>query len=146
MFEKRTYGIWRGMMERCANPRHVSYRYYGARGICVCPEWLDFHTFLAQMGSAPADMTLDRKDNKKGYELSNCRWATISDQNNNKGDTRFIEFNGKSQNLTAWAREIGVSVQVLHHRIVKRHWPIDLALSLPLVDRAKRGAFRVEIK
>jgi hypothetical protein len=32
------------------------------------------------MGERPADTTLDRKENSKGYTPSNCRWATKSEQ------------------------------------------------------------------
>jgi len=33
------YGSCRGMLQRCRDPRHNSFRYYGARGISVCARW-----------------------------------------------------------------------------------------------------------
>lgn len=42
------------MTARCRNPKHKDYKYYGARGISVCTQWLDFKNFLADMGERPA--------------------------------------------------------------------------------------------
>ena len=39
-----------------------------------------------------------------------------------------IEYNGKSQNLRHWAREIGVSTSTLYRRIYKANWPLEKAL------------------
>ena len=40
------------------------------------------------MGERPAGKTLDRIDGSKGYELSNCRWATPLDQMHNRRDSK----------------------------------------------------------
>lgn len=37
-----------------------------------------------QRNTVKKNTTLDRIDGTKGYELSNCRWATYSVQNTNK--------------------------------------------------------------
>jgi hypothetical protein len=72
------------MIQRCTNPALDSWQYYGARGIAVCERWLSFESFLADMGERPAGMTLDRIDNDRGYEISNCRWATAAQQSQNR--------------------------------------------------------------
>lgn len=60
------------------DPRYVN---YGGRGIAVCERWLDYPTFLADMGERPSGMTLDRYPNGAGnYEPGNCRWATPHEQ------------------------------------------------------------------
>lgn len=36
------------------------------------------------MGARPKGLTIDRRDNDKGYSPTNCRWATYSDQQYNQ--------------------------------------------------------------
>ena len=61
------YDIWQSMRRRCSDPKHVSYRYYGAKGIKVCDRWESFKAFKQDMGERPPGLTLDRKDSKKDY-------------------------------------------------------------------------------
>jgi len=74
------------MIERCTNPRHVGYKYYGARGITVCQQWQSsFTTFMQDMGPKPTPRhTLDRKDTDGNYEPKNCKWATYAEQRANQ--------------------------------------------------------------
>lgn len=41
---------------------------------------------------------------------------------------RLFTHNGRTQNITEWARECGIPYQRLYHRLY-RGWPIDLALT-----------------
>lgn len=79
-----TFFRWQAMKNRCLNPRDKDWKHYGGRGITVCERWLSFEPFLADMGEAPPGMTIDRRDNDKGYEPGNCRWATMTVQANNR--------------------------------------------------------------
>ena len=45
MKKTKIYYSWSAMKERCSNPNNKSYKRYGARGIKVCEEWLDFKSF-----------------------------------------------------------------------------------------------------
>jgi hypothetical protein len=76
---------WRGMIERCSNPRHIGFKYYGARGITVCERWRkSFAAFFADMGPRPPGLTLDRIDPNGNYKPDNCRWITPREQRRNQ--------------------------------------------------------------
>ena len=54
----------------------IHYENYGGRGITVCDEWKEdfmaFYEWSMQNGYAD-NLTLDIKDNDKGYSPDNCR-------------------------------------------------------------------------
>lgn len=114
-----TYRVWLSMRTRCANPLAKDYKHYGGRGITVCPEWDDYTVFLQDMGERPTGRSIDRIDNAKGYEPGNCRWATKLEQMRNTRVARWIEFNGKRQILSEWAREFGTNPGQVHYWINK---------------------------
>lgn len=93
----KTYNSWRGMKDRCQNENHFAYKYYGGRGIKVCKRWIGkngFRNFLADMDTRPESMTLDRIDGNGDYEPSNCRWATILEQNRNNRRNKYVHRHG----------------------------------------------------
>ena len=75
------------MIQRCTNPGTNGFKNYGGRGIKVCDRWRNsFEMFLA--GEPAEGLTLDRFPNNDGdYEPTNCRWATRSEQNDNRRST-----------------------------------------------------------
>jgi hypothetical protein len=79
------YKSWQHMKARCYDPRHPSYKYYGAAGVQVCQRWLDnFSNFLADMGERPDGFSLDRIEPYDDYEPDNCRWVDKHQQAINK--------------------------------------------------------------
>ncbi len=116
------YHVWQSMRARCSNPRAVGYEHYGQRGIRVCQAWQDsFEAFFAHVGQRPsAEHSLDRIDNNGDYEPGNVRWTTVHVQAANRRSTRWLTHEGRTQSLSAWAREIGISVQSLSSRL-QRH-------------------------
>jgi hypothetical protein len=80
---------WHNMRERCNDENHVSYKYYGGRGITVCERWNKFENFFEDMGERPEGKTLDRIDSNGNYEPGNCKWSTKSEQQKNKRSYTF---------------------------------------------------------
>ncbi len=134
--QTKTYQIWSGMIARCRNPKHISYRYYGARGIDVCEHWLTFSNFLADMGEKPPGHSIERKDNDKNYTPDNCKWATRAEQHSNTSRNRHLTFNGMTLTLSQWARHLHVDVTTLHSRL--EHWDLDRALTQKVSDSYKK--------
>lgn len=83
MSRQPTYVSWRNMWTRCTNPAYKQYADYGGAGVTVCERWKSFENFLADMGSRPEEMSLDRINPFGNYEPSNCRWATRLEQSRN---------------------------------------------------------------
>ena len=136
------YGIWRQMMQRCYNEKSKIYRRYGGRGIYVCEEWHDFFKFVEwsdSVGGRPEGYTLDRRDNNGPYCPENCRWATMKTQNINKSDNIVIEYNGRTQTLVEWAKELGINWVTFHNRYV-RGWRIERMMTEPVHTKPDRTA------
>lgn len=132
----RTHRVWRGIHNRCYNCESKAYPRYGGRGITVSHAWRNFEQFVADMGPAPAGMTLDRRDNNKGYSKANCRWATYTTQNRNRGVyNRKFTLAGETLCASAWADRAGISRQLFHYRIANG-W--SLAETLAPAHSAKR--------
>lgn len=99
--ESSLYKRWHAMKYRCNNPNSVDYPRYGGRGITICEEWYDFTVFVKwaeNVGYAP-HLTLDRKNNNKGYNPNNCRWVTqnVQSANKNKGKGKQYKYIGVRQ-------------------------------------------------
>lgn len=88
-----TWKTWSSMIQRCTKEYHKSYEKY--KDIPVDPAWLEsFESFYEDMGNRPDGMSLDRIDNDKGYFKDNCRWATHSQQQQNKKPNHINKIKG----------------------------------------------------
>ena len=71
-----TYKSWQAMKHRCRKRAG-----WADRGIEVCPHWLTFENFLADMGVRPSlDYSINRKDNDGGYWCGHCAWCVANNR------------------------------------------------------------------
>ena len=113
--------VWRAMVDRCTVPTHKAFDAYGGRGITVCKRWLNYKNFLADMGKRPSTKhSIDRINNDKGYSPSNCKWATRSEQQRNKRNTRVFTDGKFTGTLVECANKIGISKELAFYRF--KNW------------------------
>ena len=129
------YEIWKGIKQRCYNPKHRAYHNWGGRGIKVCDEWKDNfqafydwsyasgYTFENHKQDEKRKLTLDRIDNDGNYEPSNCRWVTRKVQASNMRHTKLITINGETKCLAEWCRVLNIHRWTYANRIKKGMTP-----------------------
>jgi hypothetical protein len=123
------------MKGRCTNPADPQFQHYGGRGITVCDRWArSFTDFCADVGERPPGVELDRINNDAGYEPSNVRWATSSEQKNNRRNNVRITAHGKTQTLKEWSHELGIGYTTLRQRHLNG-WDAERLLSTPVDTR-----------
>lgn len=128
------YNSWRSMKRRCFNENEVSYRYVGGRGLSMCNRWLSFANFLADMGPKPGDgYSIERIDNAKGYEPSNCKWATPLEQAQNTCKVRWLTCFGVTLSVSEWSRRCRIPASTILCRLDSFGWSVEKALTIPPV-------------
>ena len=123
----RLWHTYYQMRARCYRSNHSMYYRYGKRGIKVCDEWMEsfvaFKEWALNNGYQP-DLTIERIDNDGNYCPENCRWATPTEQANNRSTNHFITYNGITDTVANWARRSNMSYATLISR-VKLGWPTE---------------------
>lgn len=125
------FGVWLGIMQRTNNPNSERFMDYGGRGIKVSERWHKFENFIADMGKRPRGTTIERKDNDKGYNSSNCIWASRKNQNNNKRNNRLLTFKDETKTISQWAEQFGLKYMTLRARVTNYGWSVEKALTTP---------------
>lgn len=129
----RLYNIYSHMKSRCYDSNNDHYKWYAARGITICDEWLnDFMSFYewAMNNGYKENLTLDRIDNDKGYSPDNCRWTTMKVQVRNRSNTRNITYKGETKTLTEWCDQLELNYKTIYARLYVHDWPVGKALNL----------------
>jgi hypothetical protein len=119
------------MHSRCDNPRHKRFNDWGGRGIKICYAWYDFETFKnwAYANGYKKGLLIERNDNDGNYEPTNCRWATMKEQGNNRRNNKRITFNGITMTQTQWANKLGIDPSTLSQRL--KTWSIEKSITTP---------------
>lgn len=148
---KRLNSIYYDMKRRCYDSSNIDFKFYGARGITVCKEWLDSEMFdkrsskgwlafkeWALSNGYKEGLSIDRIDVNKGYSPENCRWITMKEQNNNRRNNHLITYKGKTQTMKQWSEELNIPYFCLSKRLSKLHLSIEEAF-MPSDRRFKGG-------
>jgi len=118
----KEYFTWRGIIGRCEDVNNKNYNLYGGRGIKVCKRWrTSYANFLHDMGRKKPGYTIERINQNGDYKPSNCRWATMKEQNNNRRNNHILEHNGERLTVAQWSDKLGVRQITLLMR-VRRGW------------------------
>lgn len=147
-----THGLWKtpewrtwsGVVRRCHDPLGANYNRYGARGVVTCRGWRESaSSFIHDMGLKPSPKhSIDRKDNSLGYTCghcdecrergwpANCRWATATEQADNRSTCRPVTVDGVTLSVSEWSRRLGVSRQAIWSRL-RNGWPPKDAVTVP---------------
>jgi hypothetical protein len=78
---------------------------------------------------------LDRKDYSKNYDPENVRWVDWTTQMNNVSSNIIVQIDGRTQTLTQWGRELGLSLAAVRNRVHKG-WSPERALTTPIKSEA----------
>ncbi len=141
--QSREYKIWCGMIQRCTNPKRTNYKFYGGRGIMVCPEWRLFKNFYADIGPIKEWLSLDRKDVNGNYEPGNVILATKDQQSNNARSNISVSVQGFTGSLKQASRHFKINYQSVYYRVIELGWPHDKALLTPITPPKLRWRARL---
>lgn len=123
------YRVWASALDRCHNPNNKSWNRYGGRGIAVCRRWFNFENFKKDMlQTYRPGLTLERKNNNRGYSPANCEWVTQKVQMQNTCRNVHLDTPAGRMTLSAAAEHFQLKVTTLHRRIA-RGWPADRLFS-----------------
>lgn len=132
----RLYRIHVDMIRRCTQPQNKSYKYYGARGIKVCNEWLGNEGYIrfrdwALKNGYKDNLTIDRINVDSDYSPQNCRWVTTKVQNNNTRANKLLSLGEETHNVAEWAEILGIKRETIGSRLM-RGWDDKSTLTKPV--------------
>ena len=134
MDEDTLYNTFISMHERCENKKHINYKNYGGKGICVCEEWHrkggfpNFKKWAIENGWTNG-LTIDRIENDKGYCPANCRWVTRLQQCYNKTNNILYSYGGIEIPLGMIAKLENVKYGRLYLRVRQKGMSINEAIA-----------------
>lgn len=129
---ERLYKRYRNILRRVKDNN----RY---KGVTICNEWehdyLAFRKWALDNGYDDS-LTIDRIDNNKGYEPSNCRWVNAKKQANNRKSNHVIEYNGVKYTVSELSDLIKLPYNTVLLRI-NNGWSIEDVVKTPYKNRKK---------
>lgn len=113
------FSRWCDMKNRCYYKKHNRYKNYGGKGVKVCDEWHSFINFFnwAMENNWEKKLSIDRIDNSKNYEPSNCKFSTVKEQNRNRTTSVKITHNGITKSIVEWAEHLEIPYETFRSRV-----------------------------
>ena len=95
VLRRKLYKIWWRMKDRCYNPNSKEYKYYGAKGVEVSREFLEFESFIENISKVDGyneylksgyklHLDKDLKGFNPIYSVKNCKFITHEENNKYK--------------------------------------------------------------
>ena len=108
------------MKKRCYKPNDKSYRWYGAKGIKICDEWLNNPKTVedwALLNGYHDDLTIDRINEDLNYCPENCRWISNNMNSKYKSTTQTITVGDISKTGREWADSLGLGTNTINNYV-----------------------------
>lgn len=141
---KRLQNIYYCMKQRCYKKNNPTYKYYGARGVTICEEWLkdinNFHNWAMSSGYKN-NLTIERIDVNGNYEPNNCKWVTKTQQGYNRTNTVSYTIDNQTKCLSEWCKIYNINYEVVYKRL-KRGQDIKEALSEPINEKYRNNLYK----
>lgn len=132
------YNSYKLAKARCNNTNNRSYNLYGGRGIEFRFE--SYRHFRDSIGPRPSRKhSLDRYPNNNGhYEPGNVRWATQTEQSNNRRNNIYLTLRDECRLILQWAKTLNISGHTLRYRKYLG-WCDECTLTIPLGQTGYKG-------
>lgn len=118
----RLHIIFNGMKSRCYDENDRAYRWYGAKCVKICNEWLDdptkFEDWAINNGYKD-NLTINRKNENEDYCPENCEWITLEDNSRYKSTTSMINVNGEIHSGRDWSQILGLGINTINKYVRK---------------------------
>ena len=117
---KRIAKIFNHMITRCYNQDSKDYRWYGAKGVRVCEQWLNnpmqFEEWALSNGYRE-DLTIDRIYSDQDYCPENCRWIPLEDNSRRAGKVNWVNVENTTLTGQQWAKRLGLGINTINKAI-----------------------------
>lgn len=122
---KRKYpwkSIFNSIKQRCENPNHIFYKYYGLRGIknFLTLEDVKF-LYVKYKANLMIKPSIDRKNSKKNYTLDNCQFIELEENSAKDKRKGVLQFDLNGNFIKEWYSLMDVErkLNIHHANIIK---------------------------
>jgi hypothetical protein len=141
VFIKEIKSRYNGIKQRCYVENCKSYKWYGAKGVTMCDEWLNdfdkFYDWCIENGFKK-ELHIDKDELciKNGiephiYSPETCRFITLAENNGNQSSNYKIEYEGEIYNLEVLSKKLNINRDTLKRRYEEKR---DLLNGKDLTD------------